>query len=70
MMLVTDRIVTNILKWSPSLSHQHKDVTNITVTVKSEINGDVSNSKHVLKFIILFPSYVSNLTVTELKVFF
>ena len=25
--------VTNILKWSPSLSHQHNDVTNITVTI-------------------------------------
>ena len=25
--------VTNILKWSPSLSHQHNDVTNITVTL-------------------------------------
>ena len=24
--------VINILKWSPSLSHQHNDVTNITVT--------------------------------------
>ena len=26
--------VTNILKWSPSLNHQHDDVTNITVTAK------------------------------------
>ena len=25
--------VTNILKWSPSLSHQHNDVTNITITL-------------------------------------
>ena len=25
--------VTNILKWSPSLSHQHNDVTNTTVTL-------------------------------------
>ena len=24
--------VTNILKWTSSLSHQHNDVTNITVT--------------------------------------
>ena len=27
--------VINILKWSPSLSHKHNDVTNITVTPQS-----------------------------------